>query len=71
MENAVRICFTEGPIVIVHNAPATEIRRSYPLWNDIIASEFFPPNASEGVIMFLLLKNPSRTAARCDLSKRN
>jgi hypothetical protein len=60
MENAVRICFTEGPIVIMHNAPATEIRRSYPLWNDVVASEFFPADASTGGNYVLTLEKSVR-----------
>jgi hypothetical protein len=63
MNKAVRICFTEGPVVIMHDAPATGIRKSYPLWNDVVASEFFPPNASEGGNYVLTLEK-SVTHAR-------
>jgi hypothetical protein len=56
MNNAVRICCTEGPIVL-HNAPATGIRASYPLWNGASASEFFPPDVSSGYYVLTLEKS--------------
>jgi hypothetical protein len=61
MEKAVRICRTEGPIVL-HNAPATGIQKSYPLWNGASASEFFPPDVSSGYYVLTLEK--SVTSAR-------
>jgi hypothetical protein len=56
MKNAVRICCTEGPIIL-HNAPATGIQASYPLWNGASASEFFPPGVSSGYYILTLEKS--------------
>jgi hypothetical protein len=47
----------------MHDAPATGIRKSYPLWNDVVASEFFPPGASTGGNYVLTLEK-SVTHAR-------
>lgn len=55
MNEPLRIRVTDGPVVL-RNAPDSGVNASYPLWDDIRASEFFPPGVGSAYYVVALEK---------------
>jgi hypothetical protein len=53
--STVEIVLEEGPVMIPSLAGAG-VNRTFPLWNDISASEFFPPNVQSAFYILSLQK---------------
>jgi hypothetical protein len=57
----VQIVLKEGP-VIIRSLNGAQVNAAYDLWNDIIASEFFPPNTDSAFYILSLAKPVSQPA---------
>jgi hypothetical protein len=53
--STVEIVLKEGPVLIPSLA-GSGVNRTFPLWNDISASEFFPPNVQSAFYILSLQK---------------
>lgn len=57
----VQIVLKEGPIII-RSLNGAQVNAAYDLWNNIIASEFFPPNTDSAFYILSLAKPVSQAA---------
>jgi hypothetical protein len=57
----VRIALKDGP-VIIRSLNGAHLSAKYDLWNDIVASEFFPPNVDSAFYVLSLEKSVSRAS---------
>jgi hypothetical protein len=63
-----RISVQDGPVVL-RNAPDSGVNASYPLWDDIRASEFFPPGV-ESAYYVVALEKPVKHANQARLVEK-
>src|SRR5437763_1614402 len=57
----VRIVRKDGP-VIIRSLNGAQVNAEYDLWNDIVASEFFPPNVDSAFYVLSLEKSVTQAA---------
>lgn len=58
---SVRIAVKEGP-VIIESLGGEQLSAEYAMWDDIVASEFFPPDVSSAFYVLSLEKSVSRAS---------